>query len=124
MTGARLSWPSVYQASSNMRVWSATWNTGVTPWSTNARQIRSWAGSDSARPSTGAGAIIASPTPAAARSEIWSSAQVPSRRVRCPTGSSRSPPAGPTSEHQRFHAPMLAVRAGSEPERGRSQSSP
>ena len=58
MTGTNES-GSVYQPSSKIRGWSATWNTGLIPCSTNADQMRSWSGCDSGRPSTGAGATIA-----------------------------------------------------------------
>ena len=47
-----------------------------------------------------------------------------SRKVRWATGWRRPCPSVTTVAHQRFHAAMLAVRAGRDPDRRRSHSSP
>ena len=111
--GTKSSSSSVYHASSKIRGWSATWNTGVMPCSTNAAQMRSCAGCDSGRPSTSAGAIIAKRHAGAARARRAArSIQSGSRSVRCATGCSRPPPSARTVAHQRFQAAMLAVQRG------------
>jgi hypothetical protein len=115
---------SVYQPSPNGRRWSATWNTGVTPCSTKACQIASWSGCDSGRPSTSAGAIIASRTPSRSSRASSANSHALSRSVQCATGCTRPPPSVTTVAHQRFHAVMFAVSAERSPSSVRSHNRP
>src|SRR6266513_4772690 len=71
-----------YHAGSNGLRKFPTWNTGATSASTNARHTSSNDGSDSATPSTGAGAVIASFTPASPSRRISSSAHARSSNDR------------------------------------------
>ena len=87
---------------------------GVTPCSANAAHMRSWSGCDSGFPSTGRAPIIAMRTSAAPNAASCASNHAGSRSVRCATGCSRPFPSARTTAHHRFHAPMLAVSAGSD----------
>ena len=78
--------PSVYHASSNGRGWSATWNTGVMPCSTNAPRRGRGRDATAARPSTSAGAIIASRTPGGLERAQLRVEPVEIAQRRCATG--------------------------------------
>lgn len=114
---------SVHHASSMTRGWSATWNTGVMPCSTNADHSASWSGCDSGRQSTKAGAIIARRTPVADSDASWPRNHRSSRSVRCATGDSTAPPSTTTDAHQRYQAAMFAVSAPRSVESGRLRNS-